>query len=145
MANSVRMVRMKLGGIVKMVLLGFLVPEAAALMSGQSPPSLAHGVEKSSPSSGAQPEAGLKRFSLLSGTSIDVSPDWIQREQMPLPPSPRLTPFAPQLTFLDFMALENPKMHSALRIATTTTPFLGCDDVALAVQMHNAVGSGNAL
>src|SRR5713101_6312861 len=145
MANNVRMVRMKLGGIVKMVLLGFLVPEAAALMSGQSPPSLAHGIEKSSPSSGAQPEAGLKRFSLLSGTSIDVSPDWIQREQMALPPSPRLAPFAPQVTFLEFMALENPKIHSALRIAPTTNPFLGSDEVALDVQMHGAAGSGNGL
>jgi hypothetical protein len=145
MANNVRMVRMKLGGIIKMVLLGFLVPEAAALMSGQSPPSLAHGVEKSSPSSGAQPEAGLKRLSLLSGTSIDVSANWIQREQMPLLPSPRLAPFAPQVTFLEFMALENPKIDAALRIATTTNPFLGSDEVSLDVQMHGDAGSGNGL
>jgi hypothetical protein len=87
----------------------------------------------------------LKRFSLLSGASIDVSPDWIEREQMPLPPSPRLAPFAPQVTFLEFMALENPTMHSALRIATTTNPFLGADEVALDVQMHGAAGSGNGL
>jgi len=43
------------------------------------------------------------------------------------------------------MALENPKMHSALRIATTTNPFLGDDEVALDVQMHSAAGSGNGL
>src|SRR5713226_6471643 len=102
------MVRMKPGGIVRMVLSGFLVPGVAALMSGQSPLSLAHGVEKSSPSFGAQPQSRLKRFSLLSGISVDVSPDWVEREQMPLPPSPRLAPFAPQVTFLEFMALENP-------------------------------------
>jgi len=81
----------------------------------------------------------------LSGTLIDVSPDWIEREQMTLPPSPRLARFAPQVTFLEFMALENPKMHSALRIATTTNPFLGDDEVALDVQMHSAAGSGNGL
>jgi len=36
-------------------------------------------------------------------------------------------------------------MHSALRIATTTNPFLGGDEVALDVQMHGAAGSGNGL
>jgi hypothetical protein len=86
----------------------------------------------------------LKRFFLPSGASIEVSPEWIAREQMPLPPSPRLAPFAPQVTFLEFTALENPKMHSALRIATTTNPFLGGDEVALDVQMHTA-GSGSGL
>jgi hypothetical protein len=96
---------------------------------------------QSSRSSQAQPQ--LQRFSLASGVSIDVPPDWIERERMPLPPSPRLAPFAPQVTFLEFMALENPKMHSALRIATTTNPFLGGDEVALDVQMHAGAGSGN--
>ncbi len=136
---------MKPGGIVRMVLFGFLVPGMAAQMSQQSPPSPERGAEQSSRSSQVQPQVELKRFSLLSGTSIDVYPDWIEREQMPLPPSPRLAPFAPQVTFLEFMALENPKMHSALRIATTTNPFLGSDEVALDVQMHDAAGSGNGL
>jgi len=36
-------------------------------------------------------------------------------------------------------------MHSALRIATTTNPFLGDDEVALDVQMHSAAGSGRGL
>jgi hypothetical protein len=136
---------MKPGVIVRMVLFGFLMPGVAAQMSGQSPAWLERGVEQSAPSSQAQPQAELKRFSLLSGISIDVSPDWIEREQMPLPPSPRLAPFAPQVTFLEFMALENPNMHSALRISTTTNPFLGGDEVALDVQMHAAAGSGNGL
>ena len=136
---------MKLRGIVGIVLFGFLVPGVAAQMIQQSPPSPERGAEQYSGSSQAQPPVELKRFSLLSGTSIDVSPDWIQREQMPLPPSPRLAQFAPQVTFLEFMALENPKMHSALRIATTTNPFLGGDEVALDVQMHSAAGSGNGL
>jgi hypothetical protein len=139
------MMLMTLGAIVRMFLFGFLVPGVAAQMSRQSPPSPECGVEQSSPSSQAKPQVELKRFSLLSGTSIDVSPDWIEREQMPLPPSPRLAPFAPQVTFLEFMALENPKMHSALRIATTTNPFLGGDEVALDVQMHAAAGSSNRL
>jgi hypothetical protein len=145
MANETRMVPMKLGGIVRMVLFGFLVPGVAAQMSWQSPPSPERGAERSSRSSQAKPQVELKRFSLLSGTLIDVSPDWIEREQMTLPPSPRLARFAPQVTFLEFMALENPKMHSALRIATTTNPFLGDDEVALDVQMHSAAGSGNGL
>jgi hypothetical protein len=145
MANEKRMVRMRLGGIVRMVLSGFLVPGVAAQMSRQSSPSLEGGAEQSSPSSQAQPQVDLKRFSLSSGASIDVSPNWIEREQMPLPPSPRLAPFAPQVTFLEFMALENPKMHSVLRIATTTNAFLGGDEVALDVQMHAAVASGNGL
>ncbi len=136
---------MKLGGIVRMVLFGFLVPGVAAQMSWQSPPSPERGAERSSRSSQAKPQVELKRFSLLSGTLIDVHPDWIEREQMTLPPSPRLARFAPQVTFLEFMALENPKMDSALRIATTTNPFLGDDEVALDVQMHSAVGSGNGL
>jgi hypothetical protein len=88
---------------------------------------------------------GAKAISLLSGTSIDISPDWIEREQMSLPPSPRLARFAPQLTFLEFAALENPKMHLVLQIATTTNPFLGGDEVALDVQMHSAAGSGSGL
>jgi hypothetical protein len=49
------------------------------------------------------------------------------------------------VTFLEFAALENPKMHSALQIATTTNPFLGGDEVALDVQMHSAAGSGRGL
>jgi hypothetical protein len=100
---------------------------------------------QSSRSSQTQPQLELQRFSLASGASIDVSPDWIERGQAPLPPSPRLARFAPQVTFLEFMALENPKMHSALRIATTTNPFLGGDEVALDVQMHRAAGSGDGL
>ena len=139
------MVRITLGGIVRIVLFGFLVPGAAAQVSRQSPPSPERGAEQSSRSSQAQPQVELRRFSLSSGASIDVSPDWIEHEQMPLPPSPRLAQFAPQVTFLEFMALENPKMHSALRIATTTNPFLGGDEVALDVQMHGAAGSGNGL
>src|SRR6267378_1667462 len=145
MANETRMMSMTLGGIVRMVLFGFLVPGAAAQMSRQSPPLPEHRAEESSRSSQAKPQVELKRFVLLSGTSIDVSPDWIEREQMPLPPSPRLAPFAPQVTFLEFAALENPKMLSVLRIATTTNPFLGSDEVALDVQMHRAAGSGNGL
>jgi hypothetical protein len=139
------MVFMTLGGIVRMVLFGFLVPGVAAQMSRQSLPSPERGAEQSPRSSQAQPQVELKRFSLLSGISIDVSPDWIEREQMPLPPSPMLARFAPQVTFLEFMALDNPKLHSALRVATTTNPFLGGDEVALDVQMHAAAGSGNGL
>src|SRR5260370_39757183 len=41
--------------------------------------------------------------------------------------------------------MEHPKMHSVLRSATTTNPFLGGDEVALDVQMHSAAGSGNGL
>jgi hypothetical protein len=144
-ANETRMVHMKQGGIVRMVLFGFLVPGVAAQMSRQGPPSPERQVKQSSRSSQAKPQVELKRFSLLSGTSIDVFPDWIEREQVSLPPSPRLAPFAPQVTFLEFMALENPKMHSALRIATTTNPFLGTDEVALDVQTHGAAGSANGL
>src|SRR5713101_7270629 len=145
MANETRMVPMKLSGIVRMILFGFLVRGVAAQMSWQSPPSPERGAEQGSQSSQAKPHVELKRFSLSSGTLIDVSPDWIEREQMPLPPSPRLARFAPQVTFLEFMALENPKMHSALRIATTTNPFLGNDEVTLDVQMHGAAGSCNGL
>src|SRR5713226_8035180 len=144
MANERRKVLMRLG-IVGMVLFGFLTAGVAAQMSWHSPPSPERGTEHSSRSSQAKPQVDLKRFSLLTGASINVSPDWIEREQMPLPPSPRLAPFAPQVTFLEFMALENPKMHSALRIATTTNPFLGGDEVALDVQMHGGARSGNGL
>jgi len=140
-ANMMRMVRMTLDGIVRMTLLGFLVSGVAAQVAAQSPPSLADGAEQSSRSSQAQSQVELNRFSLLGGTSIDVAPDWIEREQMPLPPSPRLAPFAPHVTFLEFSALENPRMHSVLRIATTTNSFLGGDEVALDTQMHSAGGS----
>lgn len=136
---------MTLCGIVRMVLFGFLVPGVAAQKSWQNPPSPECGTERSSRSSQAQPQLELKRFSLLSGTLIDVSPEWIGRKQMRLPPSPRLARFAPQVTFMEFMALENPKMHSALRIATTTNPFLGGYEVALNMQIHWAAGSGNGL
>ena len=139
------MVRMTLSEIVGMVLFGFLVPGVAAQMSRQSPPSLERGAEQSSRSPQAQPKLQLRRFSLLSGVSIDASSDWIEREQMPLPPSAKLARFAPQVTFLEFTALENPKMYSVLRIATTTNPFLEGDEVALDVQMHGAAGSGNGL
>jgi len=139
--NETRVVRMTLGGIIRVAWCGFMVPGVAA----QTPASPERGAEQSPRSSQVQPQLELKRFSLLSGTSIDLSPDWIEREQMPLPPSPRLARFAPQVTFLEFMALENPKMHSTLRIATTTNPFLGGDEVALDVQMHSAAGSGSGL
>ena len=145
MATETRTVLMTLYGIVRMILFGFLVAGVAAQTPWTSPPSPERGVEDSSGSSQAKPQVEVKRFSLLSRTSIDVSPDWIEREQMPLPPSPRLARFAPQVTFLEFMALENPKMHSALRIATTTNPFTGGDEVTLDVQMHGAAGSGNGL
>jgi hypothetical protein len=154
---------MKAGRIVRMILFGFMVPGVAAQVSQPSPPPPERGgavrqsgpllaqlagaqpAEKSSRSSRAQPKGELRRISLSSGASIDVSPEWLEREQMPLPPSPRLAPFAPQVTFLEFAALENPKMHSALQIATTTNPFLGGDEVALDVQMHSAAGSGRGL
>src|SRR6266478_6398589 len=154
---------MKASGIVRMILFGFVVPGVAAQVSQPSPPSPERGgavrqngawlpqlaaaqpAEQSSGSSQAQPEVELRRLSLSSGASIEVSPEWIEREQMPLPPSPWLAPFAPQVTFLELMALENPKMHSVLRIATTTNPFLGGDEVALDVQMHSAAGSGSGL
>jgi hypothetical protein len=139
------MVRMTLSEIAGMVLFGFLVPGVAAQMSRQNPPSLEPGAEQSSRATQAQPKMQSRRFSLSSGVSIDASSDWIEREQMPLPPSPKLARFAPQVTFLEFMALENPKMHSVLRIATTTNPFLGSDEVALDVQMHGAAGSGRGL
>jgi hypothetical protein len=114
-------------------------------MSQQGPASPEREAKQSPRSSQTQPQLELKRFSLLSGISVDVSPDWVEREQMPLPPSPRLAQFAPQVTFLEFMMLENPKLHSALRIATTTNPFLGGDEVALDMQMHSAAGSGSGL
>ena len=154
---------MKAGGIVRMILFGFVVPGVAVQVSQPSPtspePSRAvrqsgtlvaqlagpQPAEQTSGSSQAQSQVKLRRFSLPSGASIEVSPDWIEREQLTLPPSPRLAPFAPQVTFLEFAALENPKMHSALRIATTTNPFLGGDEVALDVQMHSAAGSGSGL
>jgi hypothetical protein len=154
---------MKTGGIVGTILFGFVMHGMAAQVPQQSPPSPERGgavrqggallaqlaapqpAEQSSTSSQAQPDVELRRFSLSSGASIEVSPEWIEREQMPLPPSPRLAPFAPQVTFLEFAALENPKMHSALRIAMTTNPFLGSDEVALDVQMHSAADSGNGL
>src|SRR5712692_3767489 len=100
--NGTRMVRMTLGGIVRMVLFGFLVPAVAAQMSGQSPPSPERAAEQSSRSSQAQPQVELRRFSSSRGASIDVSPDWIERERAPLPPSPRLARFAPTVTFLEF-------------------------------------------
>ncbi len=128
---------MKTGRFIRMILIGCVVPGVAA----QQPES----AQQASGSSQARIEVKVRRFSLLSGASIEVSPDWIEREQMPLPPSPRLAPFAPRVTFLEFAALENPKMHSALRIATTTNPFLGGDEVALDVQMHAAAGSGSSL
>jgi hypothetical protein len=139
------MVLMTLRGIVRMILFGFLVPGVAAQMSQQSPPSPERGAKQRSGLSQTQPQVELKRFSLLTGISVDLSPDWVEREQMPLPPSPRLARFAPQVTFLELMALENPRMHAALRIATTTNPILGGDEVALDVQMHGAAGSGNGL
>ena len=128
---------MKTGRFIRMILIGCVVPGVAA----QQPES----AQQTSGSSQARIEVKVRRFSLLSGASIEVSPDWIEREQMPLPPSPRLAPFAPRVTFLEFAALENPKMHSALRIATTTNPFLGGDEVALDVKMHAAAGSGSSL
>ena len=100
---------------------------------------------QSSGSSHAQPPVELRRFSFSSGVSIEVSSEWIEREQIPLPPSPRLAPFTPQVTFLEFAALENPKMHSVLRIATTTNPFFRDDEAALEVRMHGGAGSGNGL
>jgi len=145
MANEAKMLRMTSSEIVGMALFGFLVPGVAAQMSRQSPPSLERGTEQSSRSPQAQPKLQLQRFSLLSGVSIYASSDWIERQQTPLPPSPKLARFAPQVTFLEFTALENPKMYSVLRIATTTNPFLGGDEVALDVQMHGAADSGSGL
>src|SRR5260370_30665528 len=114
MANERRKVLMRLG-IVGMVLFGFLTAGVAAQMSWHSPPSPERGTEHSSRSSQAKPQVDLKRFSLLTGASINISSDWIEREQMPLPPSPSLPRFAPQVTILKFLPFDNPKIHSALR------------------------------
>src|SRR5438105_14963396 len=118
--NETRVVRMTLGGIIRVAWCGFMVPGVAA----QRPASPERGAEQSPRSSQVQPQLELKRFSLLSGTSIDLSPDWIEREQMPLPPSPRLARFAPRVAFLEVMALRHPPMHSPLRTAPTSTTFL---------------------
>ena len=100
---------------------------------------------KSTPGQTPQEHVQRQRVTLPSGVSIDVSRDWVQRQQVPVPPSPRLAPFAPPVTFLEFAALENPNTHSALRVATTNNAFLGQDEVALDAQMHGAAGSGNSL
>lgn len=118
---------MKTGRIVRMILIGYVVPGVAAQVSqqnlpppeqrgavrqsGASPEQLAgpQPVEQTSGPPQAQPQVKLRRFLLPSGASIEVSPDWIESEQMPLPPSPRLAPFAPQVTFLELTALENPR------------------------------------
>jgi hypothetical protein len=148
--------------IVSTILFVFVMHRVEAQVPQQSPRSLdwgrATGKEalrarligtqsavQSAGSSHAPPQMELRRFSLSSGVSIEVSSEWIEREQIPLPPSPRLAPFAPQVTFLEFAALENPKMHSVLRIATTTNPFLGDDETTLEARMHGAAGSGNGL
>jgi hypothetical protein len=151
---------MKLKGIFALVMLGLAVPGKTAQVLDQSlasqesrkvrqqkvePFSEADRAETGSVPLQAQPQIDLQTFSLSSGTSIDVSESWIEREQMPLPPSPRLARFAPDVTFLEFMALENPKTHSLLRIATTTNPFLGGDEVALDTQMRSAADSGDSL
>src|SRR5260370_3528649 len=109
MANE-RTVLMTLSGIVRMVLFGFLVPGVAAQMPPQSPASPGRGAEQSSRLSQAQPQAELKRFFLLSRASIDVSPDWFEPAQKPLPPSPRLARAAPQMAVLGFIRFANPKM-----------------------------------
>jgi hypothetical protein len=131
---------MRAGRIVITIFFVFVIHGVDAQVPQQSPPSSVRGravrqdgalpaqlaeeqsvVQSSGSSQHAQPEVELRRFSLSSGVSIEVSPEWIEREQIPLPPSPRLAPFAPQVTFLEFAALENPKMHSVLRIATTSS------------------------
>jgi hypothetical protein len=96
---------MKLKGIFALVMLGLAVPGKTAQVLDQSlasqesrkvrqqkvePFSEADRAETGSVPLQAQPQIDLQTFSLSSGTSIDVSESWIEREQMPLPPSPRL-------------------------------------------------------
>jgi hypothetical protein len=101
------------------------------------------GAPRSTP--GQTPQQQLRRVTLRSGISIDVSPDWIRRDPIEMPPSARLARFAPPVTFLEFTALENLRTHSTLRIGTTSNVFLGQDEMALDTQMHGTGDSGNSL
>lgn len=122
---------MRLGRIIGLALPAFAAMGTAALQStpGQTP----------------QEQVQRQRVTLSSGMFIEVSRDWMQVSPMPPPPPPPLAPFAPHVTFLELVALENPKTYSALRIATTSNPFLGQDEVTLDTQMHGAAGSGSSL
>ena len=114
---------------VSMLLLGmvglFLLAPAAFEVASQSPP--------------------LHRFSLPSGTLIDLPDDWAAREPVRLPPPPSLAASAPQVSFSEIVVVENAGTHSLLQVAVSNNPFMGRDAESLDAQMHVFAGSGNSL
>ena len=114
---------------VSMLLLGmvglFLLAPAAFEVASQSPP--------------------LHRFSLPSGTLIDLPDDWAAREPVRLPPPPSLAASAPQVSFSEIVVVENAGTHSLLQVAVSNNPFMGRDAESLDAQMHAFAGSGNSL
>jgi hypothetical protein len=89
-----------------------------------------------------QEEEPARRLLFSSGISTELGANWVERQQLPLPPSEKLAPFSPPVKFLEFVAFEDSRTNSALRIATTTNPFLGQNEVTLDAQMHGAANSG---
>lgn len=88
-----------------------------------------------------QEEERARHLLFSSGISTELGANWVERQQLPLPPSEKLAPFSPPVKFLEFVAFEDPGTNSALRIATTTNPFLGQNEVTLDAQMHSAADS----
>ena len=114
---------------VSVLLLGmvglFLLDPAAFEVASQTPP--------------------LHRFSLPSGTVIDLSDDWVAREPVWLPPLSSLATSAPQVSFSEIVVVENAGTHSLFEVAVSNNPFMGRDAESLDAQMHASAGSGNSL
>jgi hypothetical protein len=97
------------------------------------------------PPASTREEEPIRHLLFSSGISAELGANWVERQQLPLPPSEELAPFSPPVKFLNFVAFEDSSTNSALRIATTTNPFLGQDEVTLDAQMHSAANSGQSI
>jgi hypothetical protein len=83
--------------------------------------------------------------SLSEDVTILLSPEWVALGPEQSDPPAALALSAPPVRFNQVMALQNPRTHAILKLATTNNLLLGHDAYWLDGQLHSANNSGMSL
>jgi hypothetical protein len=92
-----------------------------------------------------QQPAELQHFSLASGVSIDLGPNWRTAGSGATPPPGGLGPYTPPFRFSQILFLTNQQQFTVLQLATSDNALIGHDAYWLDTQMHSTNGTGMSL
>lgn len=93
----------------------------------------------------AQSPGKTQELQLPSGAAVRVSSGWVQQPIERIPPPPLLAPFAPRLTFAEFLTAQDAQSHSLLLLGVSNNFLLHGDAYSLDAQMHQPAGSGKGM